>query len=109
MRRREFLDAGLAAFAAGLLAGTAQGEAEMLLLQSGRPQNLATPTQYFHRLITPTAVFFVRSHFGPPALDPARKLKISGMVKRTLQLGSEELKKFKEVTLTAVLQCAGNG
>jgi DMSO/TMAO reductase YedYZ molybdopterin-dependent catalytic subunit len=109
MRRREFLDAGLAALAAGVLPASARAEGETLLQHSGSPQNLATPTQYFDRLITPTAAFFVRSHFGPPAVDPSRKLKISGMVKRPLQLGAPELKKLKEVTLTAVLQCAGNG
>jgi sulfite oxidase len=109
MRRRDFLDAGMAALAASILPAGAQAEGEMLLQHSGRPQNLATPTEYFDRLITPAQVFFVRSHFGPPALDASRKVKISGMVKRPLELTVADLKKFKEVTLTAVLQCAGNG
>jgi sulfite oxidase len=81
----------------------------VLLQHVGVPQDLATPTELFDRLITPTPVFFVRSHFGAPALNPWRRLRVSGMVERPLDLGVTELRRFKEVTLTAVLQCAGNG
>ena len=81
------------------------------LLRHGRaPQNLATPTSMFDRAITPTPLFFVRSHFGPPALDPKRTLVVDGKVQKTLSLSVDDLKKsFTEVTVTAVLQCAGNG
>lgn len=109
MQRRDFLDAGVAAFTAGILPTAAWAEPEVLLEHTGAPQNLGTPTAFFDRLITPTSVFFVRSHFGPPALDPSRRVRIAGMVKRPLELGAAELRKFKEVTITAVLQCAGNG
>lgn len=111
MQRREFLDATVAALAACALPSVAwaEGGGDVLLQHAGSPQNLGTATPYFDRLITPTPAFFVRSHFGPPALDPARKLKISGMVKSPLELGVDGLRKFKEVTLTAVLQCSGNG
>src|SRR5262249_25973122 len=107
MRRRDFLDAGVAAVAASVLprATAAEDPKDELLAHVDRPQDLATPTEYFDRLITPTSVFFVRSHFGPPLLEPSRRLRISGMVSRPLDLAVNELKKFKEVTLTAVLQC----
>jgi DMSO/TMAO reductase YedYZ molybdopterin-dependent catalytic subunit len=84
-------------------------EGEELLRLGGTPQNLATPTTYFDRLITPNPVFFVRSHFGPPALDPSRKLVIDGLVEKTVTLSVEELRRMPQVTVTAVLQCAGNG
>ena len=91
-------------------AGEAADRGSPLLRQGGVPQNLATPLAYFDRLITPTAVFFVRSHFGPPALDRARKITFDGMVKTPLTLGVDELRSaFPEVTITAVLQCSGNG
>jgi sulfite oxidase len=109
VRRRDFLDASVATFTAGILPRAAWAEPEVLLEHTGAPQNLGTPTAFFDRLITPTSVFFVRSHFGPPALDPSRRLRIGGMVKRPLDLGAAELRHFKEVTITAVLQCAGNG
>ncbi len=55
-------------------------------------------------------MFFVRSHFGPPALDRTRKTTFDGLVTTPLTLDVEELRKsFPEVTITAVLQCAGNG
>jgi DMSO/TMAO reductase YedYZ molybdopterin-dependent catalytic subunit len=83
---------------------------EVLVRQGATPQNLSTPIAYFDRLITPTPVFFVRSHFGPPALDKARKTTIDGMVKTPLTLSVDELRaQFPEVTVTALLQCAGNG
>jgi DMSO/TMAO reductase YedYZ molybdopterin-dependent catalytic subunit len=85
-------------------------EAAALLKVVGAPQNLATPLSSFDRLLTPTEVFFVRSHFGPPSLDPARKLSIEGLVNKPLALTADELRsRFKETTVTAVLQCAGNG
>jgi sulfite oxidase len=100
---------GLALADAGAADGGAAA-AEMLLRQGGAPQNLATPIEYFDRLITPTPVFFVRSHFGPPALDKTRKTTFDGLVKTPLSLGVDELRAaFPEVTVTAVLQCAGNG
>jgi DMSO/TMAO reductase YedYZ molybdopterin-dependent catalytic subunit len=83
---------------------------EVLMRQGGDPQNLATPLEYFDRPITPTRVFFVRSHFGPPALDRTRKTTFDGLVKTPLTLGVDELRaQFPEVSVTAVLQCAGNG
>lgn len=105
--RRGLLEGlGLLAFARQALADGG----ETLLRFGASPQNLATPTSYFDRLITPTEAFFVRSHFGAPALDRKRTLEIGGLLKSPLTLTVEELKaQFKEATVTAVLQCAGNG
>lgn len=104
---------GLAAFLRPGIAAADAGAAvtdELLLRQGGVPQNLATPVAYFDRLLTPTAVFFVRSHFGPPALDRKRTTTFDGLVKTPLTLGIDQLRaSFPEVTVTAVLQCAGNG
>lgn len=104
MRRRDFL----ALAAASALPRWAHGREE-LLSQVGYPQNLATPLPYFDRSITPSRVFFVRSHFGPPALKATRRLKIDGLVDKPLDLGLADLRRFPEVTITSVLQCAGNG
>ena len=113
--RRTFIGATGLAFVLGpkkVLADAGAGDAAAagLLRYVGTPENLATPITAFDKLITPTQLFFVRSHFGPPALDPTRKLTIDGAVKTPMSLGVAELKsQFKEVTVTAVLQCAGNG
>src|SRR5689334_2863592 len=106
IRRRELLELGALSAASAI---ARPGFAEGLLQHGAEPQNLATPLEALDRLITPTPVFFVRSHFGPPALDPARRLRISGLLKTSLDLDVAALRRFPEVTLTAVLQCAGNG
>src|SRR4051812_19947280 len=72
----------------------ARADDETLIGQGASPQNLATPLAYFDRLITPTSVFFVRSHFGPPALDKARKTTIDGLVKTPLTFNVDELRKL---------------
>lgn len=107
LRRRLLLELGaLTAASTWVRPGAAE---EGLLQHLGSPQDLGTPLDVLDRLITPTPLFFVRSHFGPPALDPARRLRISGLVQRPLELDVTALRRLPEVTLTAVLQCAGNG
>jgi DMSO/TMAO reductase YedYZ molybdopterin-dependent catalytic subunit len=63
--------------------------------------------------LTPNERFFVRSHFGPPAADAmqpdAWRLTVKGLVKEGLSLSLKELQQFEAVTVTAVLQCSGNG
>lgn len=115
MRRREFLGAGGLAFLGGFAGRPAwanpSGETprRSLLVQSLRPENLATPVEWFDRLLTPTDVFFVRSHFGAPALGRHPRLRVEGLVRGSLDLGPSDLEAMPQVTLTAVLQCAGNG
>jgi DMSO/TMAO reductase YedYZ molybdopterin-dependent catalytic subunit len=107
IERRTFLKA--AGVAVALRPSLAEAQ-EQLVRYAGYPQNLSTPLAYFDRLITPTPVFFVRSHFGPPALDRSRKVVIDGLVKTPLSLSVDELRSgFPQVTVTAVLQCSGNG
>ncbi len=105
--RRTFLGATGASLAVGI--GAPARAADELLVHGGAPQNLGTPLAWFDRLGTPNPVFFVRSHFGPPALDRGRKLVIEGAVKAPVTLTVDDLKAFPEVTVTSVLQCAGNG
>jgi DMSO/TMAO reductase YedYZ molybdopterin-dependent catalytic subunit len=104
-RRRLISATGLA-----LAFSPARALAQELLREVRAPQNLASPTTLFDRMITPTPSFFVRSHFGPPALDRNRTVEIGGLVTTKLSLSVADLKKsFPEATVTAVLQCAGNG
>jgi DMSO/TMAO reductase YedYZ molybdopterin-dependent catalytic subunit len=82
---------------------------ELLSVFGADPQNLATPKGLFTREIIPNKSFFIRSHFGPPAFDPKRKLAVEGSVKEKLSLGVDDLKSLPEASVTAVLQCSGNG
>jgi DMSO/TMAO reductase YedYZ molybdopterin-dependent catalytic subunit len=101
--RRGFLQLG-----ALIAAWPRRALADSLLVHGSSPQNWATPTEYFDRLITPNRVFFVRSHFGPPSLRE-RTLTVGGLVDKPLTLKIAELRNLEEITVTAVLQCAGNG
>src|SRR5260221_6693581 len=108
LRRREFVGWGAAAVAARA-PPEAGWAGEHLIQLGGGPQNLATPIEYFDRLITPTPVFFVRSHLGPPALNLLRRLRVDGRVRQALDLELADLSRLEQVSLTCVLQCAGNG
>ncbi|GAC1437675.1 MAG: molybdopterin-dependent oxidoreductase [Chloroflexota bacterium] len=118
-RSRGLFLARAGGLAAGALLGSAGmggaqaadgGGAEMIQ-RLDRPLDLETPVQYFDRYITPTRLFFVRSHFGAPApIDPGTwRLRIGGEVGHPLVLGLGDLRRFAEVTVAATLQCSGNG
>ena len=73
------------------------------------PQQLQTPLAALDTLLTPNDRFFVRSHFGAPSLVPERALEIGGLVGKAFSLTPSQLRKLPQTTVTAVLQCAGNG
>lgn len=81
---------------------------ELMELAAG-PQQLETPLSAFDRLIIPTDELFVRSHFGPPRLDPSRSIRVDGLVRKPLDLRPESLARYSSHDVTAVIQCAGNG
>jgi DMSO/TMAO reductase YedYZ molybdopterin-dependent catalytic subunit len=106
--RRQFLEvSGLTLL--GSLTGGAVWARGAFEVHSLNPENFATPIEWFDRLITPTEVFFVRSHFGAPAVVRHPRLRVEGLVGRPLDLGVADLETLPQVTLTAVAQCAGNG
>ncbi len=78
-----------------------------------RPYDAETDVAVFREWLTPNGKFFVRSHFGPPpaaVADPARwRISVSGLVNEPQAFSLEDLRRFEEVTITAVLQCSGNG
>ena len=61
-------------------------------------------------LIVPTEQFFMRSNGPIPVIEPdAWRLSITGGVERALELNLDELQAMPRRTLTAFLECAGNG
>ncbi|WP_037494184.1 sulfite oxidase [Solirubrobacter soli] len=60
--------------------------------------------------ITATDAFYVRSHGAVPDIDPGRwRLRVFGAVEQELDLSLATLREaFRERTVTATLQCAGN-
>lgn len=84
-----------------------------LILLTSRPPQLETPLHYFKELITPNNALFVRWHISniPTSVDLNRwKLKISGNTEKEIELSMDDMKtKFEKASLTAVIQCSGNG
>lgn len=83
---------------------------EKLLIRSMRPPDFETPVALLDSFITPNDLFYVRSHMPVPQVDAASwTLKIGGEVNSPVTLSLEEIKKLPAVTITATLECAGNG
>jgi DMSO/TMAO reductase YedYZ molybdopterin-dependent catalytic subunit len=88
---------------------TAQFSSAGLIIRQKEPKNLETPFDRIDSYLTPTELFYIRSHFPTPNLDRASyKLRIDGAVKHPLILGYEELRSMRSETRVATLECAGN-
>jgi DMSO/TMAO reductase YedYZ molybdopterin-dependent catalytic subunit len=115
--RRRFVLASVAAAGAiaadRLLGGgrlLAQPRRPELVIRNPRPLDAETPLEALAEWRTPNDLFFVRSHFGPPASFPARwTLTVDGEVSRPLTLGMDEIRRLPGITVPVTLECAGNG
>jgi len=111
--RRDFVRTALAApfLAAGLRADQpARPGFPGLIVRAHEPRNLEFPLSELRDPIVPNEQFFVRSHFAVPPVDvKAWRLKVEGAVEKPFELTYEELTKLPPRTLTATLECAGNG
>jgi DMSO/TMAO reductase YedYZ molybdopterin-dependent catalytic subunit len=80
-----------------------------LIIRQMEPKNLETPFDRIDSYLTPTELFYIRSHFPTPNLDAASyRLHIGGAVGRPLSLSYEELRSMRSETRVATLECAGN-
>jgi DMSO/TMAO reductase YedYZ molybdopterin-dependent catalytic subunit len=88
-------------------------ESGPLTVRVSRPFDAETPVREFTSFLTPNHRFFVRSHFGPPPTEMLEdlqwKLRVAGSVERSQVFTMKSLREFEPVTITAVLQCSGNG
>lgn len=76
-----------------------------------RPLTASPTAEFLHDEMTPTARLFIRNNLLTPDLDASvHKLRVTGLVDRPLDLTLEELqRRFPNVTLQAMLECAGAG
>jgi DMSO/TMAO reductase YedYZ molybdopterin-dependent catalytic subunit len=80
-----------------------------LVVRQQDPRNLEGPFGRPDSFLTPTELFYIRSHFPTPRLDPASyRLEIEGAVRTPLALGYDELRRMPKETRAATLECAGN-
>jgi DMSO/TMAO reductase YedYZ molybdopterin-dependent catalytic subunit len=81
-----------------------------LIIRQKEPVNLEMPFDQIDSYLTPTELFFIRSHFPAPQLDVAGyRLRIDGRVRNPLALSYLELHEMPSETRIATLECAGNG
>ncbi len=58
---------------------------------------------------TPKDKFFTTQHYGHPEVDPASyRLKVTGLVNKTLSLSLDDLKKLRNADVIAGFECSGN-
>jgi DMSO/TMAO reductase YedYZ molybdopterin-dependent catalytic subunit len=80
-----------------------------LITRQTEPRVLETPLNKVDSFLTPTELFYVRSHSPAPKLDAkSYRLRIDGAVRNPFSLTYEELRQMPAVTRMALLECAGN-
>src|SRR5437868_2767626 len=80
-----------------------------LIIRQKAPTNLETPFDQPDSFLTPTELFYVRSHFPTPTLDLATyRLRIDGAVRNPCSLSYKELQDLPPERRVATLECAGN-
>ena len=86
------------------------GKRDDLVVHQEEPFNAETGVESLGDPVTETDAFYVRNHGRLPKSDTdAWRLRVDGMVGRTLSLSLATLREaFRERTVTATLQCAGN-
>ena len=79
-----------------------------LVIRQKEPKNLETPFGQVDSFLTPTELFYIRSHFPTPSLDVAsHRLKIDGAVQNPLSFSYEELRQMPSETRVATLESRG--
>jgi DMSO/TMAO reductase YedYZ molybdopterin-dependent catalytic subunit len=89
---------------------TRQSSPVGLIIRQKEPTNLEMPFDQLDSYLTPTELFYIRSHFSVPTVDVAGyRLGIDGAVRNPLALSYRELREMRSETRIATLECAGNG
>jgi DMSO/TMAO reductase YedYZ molybdopterin-dependent catalytic subunit len=87
-----------------------QSSSTGLIIRQKEPTNLEMPFDQVDSYLTPTELFYIRSHFPAPRIDVAGyQLRIDGAVRNPLALSYKELREMRSETRIATLECAGNG
>jgi DMSO/TMAO reductase YedYZ molybdopterin-dependent catalytic subunit len=80
-----------------------------LIIRQKDPNNLEMPFDQLGDFVTPTELFYIRSHFPTPELDPlTHRLSIEGAVRAELRFSYADIRAMPSRTCIATLECAGN-
>jgi len=81
-----------------------------MITRSVTPLNLEMPFSSLREFITPNEQFYVRGHFPIPEIDTRSwRLKVEGAVGLPFESSYDELRQMPSKTMTATMECAGNG
>ncbi|MDQ2658905.1 MAG: sulfite oxidase [Verrucomicrobiota bacterium] len=81
-----------------------------LITRSAAPLNQEMPFSSLREFLTPNEQFYVRGHFPIPEVDARNwRLKVEGAVASPFELTYDELRQLPATTITATMECAGNG
>jgi len=79
------------------------------IVRSEEPLNLEMPFEKLDGFITPTELFYVRTHFPVPKIEKKTwRLSVAGEVEKPFQINYEELLKLESRKMPVTLECAGN-
>jgi len=91
------------------MADTSQAFIGSKIVRGESPLNLEMPFEKLERFITPTELFYVRTHFPIPNIDRNEWwVRIEGEVENPYAINYDELLELKSVTIPVTLECAGN-
>ena len=79
------------------------------IVRSADPPNLEMPFSKLSGFITPTKLFYVRTHFPVPQIDRKDwRLLVEGEVEKPFEIDYDELVKMEARMMPVTLECAGN-
>src|SRR6266576_4654423 len=79
------------------------------IVRGESPLNLEMPFEQLEGFITPTELFYVRTHFTVPHIDRyAWWLRGEGDVENPFAINYEQLLELESMTVPVTLECAGN-
>jgi DMSO/TMAO reductase YedYZ molybdopterin-dependent catalytic subunit len=91
------------------MAGDPQKFIDGKIVRGESPLNLEMPFEKLEGFITPTELFYVRTHFPIPSIDrDAWWLNVEGEVENPFVINYEQLLELQPVTIPVTLECAGN-
>src|SRR6476660_3665797 len=91
------------------MAKSLQSSSVGLIIRQTEPVNLETPLDQVDSYLTPTELFYVRSHFPAPKLNSdSYRLQVDGAVRNPFSLNYRDLRDMAAETRVATLECAGN-
>src|SRR5258705_6366494 len=80
-----------------------------LIIRQREPVNLESPLDQLDSFLTPSELFYIRSHFQVPDLKTeSYRLQVGGAMRNPFTLTYQALREMPSETRIATLECAGN-